>query len=222
MLWIANPPPLHSQRHHLREKGFLMSAAAKTNELFDILRAACARQFRFNPRRITASMRYVGKEGHGKDLVHVFRDAGTHSQIVLQSTFATLRITHGDKPHWSEAEQAHYQESDAEMDAKIAAKQAEVEFARSSPLYLAHRDELLTHYKNSPTYVVGGPNPREAAKALVENLLAVNDAQLLSFAEHMKSNDPEHLAHLLLAPCHFDLEAMLAAVSAEAGLPVLS
>ena len=84
-----------------------MSAAAKTNELFDLLRAACARQFRFNPRRITSSMRYVGKEGHGKDLVHVFRDAGTHSQIVLQGTFATLRITHGDKPHWSEAEQEH-------------------------------------------------------------------------------------------------------------------
>jgi hypothetical protein len=196
-----------------------MSAAAKTNELFDILRAACARQFRFNPRRITASMRYVGKEGHGKDLVHVFRDAGTHSQIVLQSTFATLRITHGDKPHWSEAEQAHYQESDAEMDAKIAAKQAEVEFARNSPLYLAHRDELLTHYKNSPTYVVGGLNPREAAKALVERLMQTNDAQLASFAEHMKSDDPEHLAHLLLAPCHFDLDAMRSAASGDPDSP---
>ena len=36
-------------------------------------------------------MGYVGPEGHGKDLVYIFRDAGTHSQIVLQSTFATLR-----------------------------------------------------------------------------------------------------------------------------------
>ncbi|HSG21857.1 MAG TPA: hypothetical protein VLA64_02745 [Azonexus sp.] len=196
-----------------------MSAAAKTNELFDLLRAACARQFRFNPRRITASMRYVGKEGHGKDLVHVFRDAGTHSQIVLQGTFATLRITHGDKPHWSDAEQEHYRESDAEMDAKIAAKQAEVEFTRNSPLYLTHRAELLSHYKNSPTYVVGGSNPREAAKALIEALAAANDAQLAAFAEHMKSNDAEHLAHLLLAPCHFDLEAILDTASGKADLP---
>ena len=196
-----------------------MSAAAKTNELFDILRAACARQFRFNPRRITASMRYVGKEGHGKDLVHVFRDAGTHSQIVLQGTFANLRITHGDKPHWSEAEQEHYRESDAEMDAKIAAKQAETEFTRSSPLYLAHRAELLSHYKNSPSYVVGGPNPRDAAKALIETLAAANDAQLAAFAEHMKSNDAEHLAHLLLAPCHFDLEAIRDAASGNADSP---
>ncbi len=196
-----------------------MSNAAKTNELFDLLRAACARQFRFNPRRITASIRYVGKEGHGKDLVHVFRDAGTHSQIVLQGTFATLRITHGDKPHWSETEQAHYRESDAEMDAKIAAKQAEVEFTRRSPLYLAHRAELLSHYKTSPTYVVGGANPRDAAKALIEALAAANDAQLASFAEHMQSNDPEHLAHLLLAPCHFDLEAIQETASGNAHLP---
>jgi hypothetical protein len=183
-----------------------MSAATKTNELFDLLRAACARQFRFNPRRITASMRYVGKEGHGKDLVHVFRDAGTHSQIVLQGTFATLRITHGDKPHWSEAEQEHYRESDADMDAKIAARQAEIEFTRHSPLYLTHRAELLSHYKNSPTYIVGGPNPREAARALIDRLLAANDEQLSAFAAHIKSNDPDHLAQLLLTPCHFDLE----------------
>ena len=196
-----------------------MSTTAKTDELFDLLRAACARQFDFNPRRITASMRYVGKEGHGKDLVQVFRDASTHSQIVLQGTFATLRITHGDKPHWSEAEQEHYRESDAEMDAKIAAKQAEVEFTRSTPLYLTHRAELLSHYKNSPTHVVGSANPRDAAKALIEALLAANDAQLASFASHMKTNDPEHLAHLLLAPCHVDLEAIRHTASGNADLP---
>ena len=196
-----------------------MSNAAKTNELFDLLRAACARQFLFNPRRITASMRYVGKEGHGKDLVHVFRDASTHSQIVLQGTFATLRITHGDKPHWSEAEQAHYQETDAEMDARIAAKKAEVEFTRNSPLYLTHRAELLTHYKNSPTYVAGGTNPREAAKALIETLAAANDAQLAAFAEHMKTGDPEQLAHLLVAPCHIDLEAIRSEASGDADFP---
>jgi len=164
-------------------------------------------------------MRYVGKEGHGKDLVHVFRDAGTHSQIVLQGTFAILRITQGDKPHWSEAEQAHYRESDAEMDARIAAKQAEVAFTRNSPLYLTHRDELLSHYKNSPTYVVGSANPREAAKVLIEALAAANDAQLAAFAAHMKVSDPEQLAHLLLAPCHLDLEAIRHAASDVADLP---
>ena len=196
-----------------------MSTAEKTNELFEVLRAACARQFRFNPRRITESMRYVGKEGHGKDLVHVFRDAGTHSQIVLESTYATLRITHGEKPHWSEAEQAHYRESDAEMDAKIAARQAALEFAHGSPLYLAHRAELLSHYKNSPTYVVGGPKPREAARALIDALAAANDAQLAAFAEHMKSTDPEHLAHLLLAPCHLDLEEIPDPAGGNADVP---
>ena len=92
---------------------------AKIEELFVILRAACARQFRFNPRRITAGMRYVGKEGHGKDMVHVFRDASTHSQIELDSTFATLREKHGEKPHWTEAEKAHYQNTDAEIDARL-------------------------------------------------------------------------------------------------------
>ena len=185
-----------------------MSTTAKTDELFDLLRAACARQFDFNPRRITASMRYVGKEGHGKDQVHVFRDASTHSQIVLRGNFADLRITQGDKPHWSEAEQEHYRESDAEMDAKIAAKQAEVEFTRGTVLYQTHRAALLSHYKNSPTYVVGGANPRDAAKELIETLAAAKDAQLADFAAHMKSNDPDHLAHLLLAPCHLDLDAI--------------
>lgn len=196
-----------------------MSTAAKTDALFDLLRAACARQFRFNPRRVTASIRYVGKEGHGKDLVHVFRDAGTHSQIVLQGTFATLRITHGDKPHWSEAEQAHYRESDAEIDARISAKQAEVEFTRNSPLYLAHRAKLLSHYKNSPTYVVGGSSPREAAKTLIEALAVAKDPKLAAFAEHMKSNDPEYLAQRLVAPCHFDLEAIRETASGKADLP---
>lgn len=196
-----------------------MSAASKTDERFDLLRAACARQFRFNPRRITASMRYVGKEGHGKDMVHVFRDAGTHSQIVLQGTFATLRITHGDKPHWSEAEQAHYRESDAEMDAKLAAKQAEVEFTRNSPLYLAHRDALLTHYKNSPTYQADGLNPREAARELISRLSAASDPLLTAYAEHMQSTDVEHLAVLLLAPCHFELEPKTGATAQNAQQP---
>ncbi len=54
------------------------------NQLFDTLRAACNRQFGFNPRRITAEMRYIGTEGHGKDLMHIFRAAGSHSQIALK------------------------------------------------------------------------------------------------------------------------------------------
>lgn len=182
-------------------------STAKTNELFDTLRAACARQFGFNPRRVTAGIRYVGKEGHGKDLVHIFRDAGTHSQIALKNTFATLRETHGDKPHWTEAEKAHYKNTDAEIDAEFAAKQAELDFTRNSPLYQDHRVHLLAHYKSSPGYQAGMPTPREAAKTLISSLAGANDARLASFSERMRSNDPEHLAHLLLAPCHFELEA---------------
>jgi len=181
---------------------------AKINELFDVLRAACSRQFGFNPRQITAGMRYVGTEGQAKDLVHVFRDAGTHSQVVLKGTFASLREKHGDKPHWSEAEKARYQQSDAEIDAEAAARQAEVEFTRHCALYQDHRQHLLSHYKAWPSYQAGGPNPREAARALISALAAANDARLMAFAEHMGSHDPEHLAHLLLAPCHLDLESL--------------
>lgn len=184
---------------------------AKINELFDTLRAACARQFAFNPRQITAGMRYAGTEGHGKDLVHVFRDAGTHSQIVLKNTFATLRETHGEKPHWCEAEKARYKKSDAEIDAEIAAKQAELDFTRNCPLYLDHRTQLLSHYKQWPGYQAGSANPREAARALLATLADAHDPRLAAFAEHMGSNDPEHLVHLLLAPCHLELEACVAA-----------
>lgn len=184
---------------------------AKINELFDTLRAACARQFGFNPRQVTAGMRYVGTEGHGKDLVHVFRDAGTHSQVALKNTFAALRETQGDKPHWSEAEKAHYQKSDAQIDAEIEARQAELDFTRNCSLYQDHREQLLSHYKDWPGYQAGGPNPREAARALIGALAVAQDSRLAAFAEHLGSNDPEHLAHLLLAPCHLELEARKAA-----------
>jgi len=181
-------------------------SAPKTNELFDTLRAACARQFGFNPRRITEGMRYVGKETIGKDIVHIFRDAGTHSQMVLKNTYVTLRETQGDKPHWSAAEKAHYKNTDAEIDAEIAAKQAEIAYTRTSPLYLSHRAHLLTHYKDSPSYQPGLPSTHAAAKALVISLTDTHDAQLASFVLHVQSNDTEHLAHLLLAACHLELE----------------
>jgi hypothetical protein len=181
---------------------------AKINELFDVLRAACSRQFGFNPRQITAGMRYVGTEGQAKDLVHVFRDAGTHSQVVLKGTFASLREKHGDKPHWSAAEKARYQQSDAEIDAEAAARQAEVEFTRHCALYQDHRQHLLSHYKAWPGYQAGGPNPREAARALISALAVAHDARLAVFAERMGTNDPEHLVHLLLAPCHLELETL--------------
>jgi len=212
MLWPASWPAMQAQRQGANERDSPVSPA-KINELFDLLRAACARQFRFNPRRISAGMRYVGTEGHGKDLVHVFRDAGTHSQIVLQSTSAILREKHGDNPHWTDAEKAHYQQTDAEIDAEIAAKQAELDFTRNSPLYREHRSQLLAHYKDWPGYQPGGPKPREAARLLITALAAANDASLAAFAEHMGSNDPEHLAHLLLSPCHLEIEASRAAAT---------
>ncbi len=184
---------------------------SKINELFDILRAACARQLGFNPRRIMASMRYVGTEGHGKDLIHVFRDAGTHSQMALKGTFVTLREKQGDKPHWTEAEKDHYKNTDAQIDAEIAAKQAELDYTRNCPLYRDHREHLLSHYKDWPGYQAGVPNPREAARTLIAALADAHDSRLAEFAERMRSNDPEHLAHLLLAPCHLELEAIKAA-----------
>jgi len=66
--------------------------------------------------------------------VHVFRDVGTHSQIALKNILATIREKQGDRPHWTEAEKAHYKSSDAEIDAEIAAKQAEIDFTRNSAL----------------------------------------------------------------------------------------
>lgn len=187
---------------------------AKINELFDTLRAACARQFGFNPRRVTtAGMRYVGTEGHGKDLVHVFRDAGSHSQIVLKNTVATLRETHGDKPHWSEAEQAHYRDTDAHIDAEIEAKRVALDFTRNCPLYQDHRQQLLSLYKEWPGYQAGGASPREAARMLIVALAEASDPRLAAFAEHMHSLDPEELAHRLLAPCHVELEESRLAAS---------
>ncbi len=180
---------------------------AKTDELFDVLRAACARQYGFNPRRITAGMRYVGKEGHGKDLVHVFRDVATHSQIVLKNTLATLREKQGDKPHWTEAEKAHYKSSNAEIDAELAAKQAELDFTRNCALYRDHREQLLSHYTDWPGFRPDGPHPGEAARALIQTLSAANDARLTEFIEHTHVHDLEQLAHLLLAPCHAEIEA---------------
>ncbi len=188
---------------------------SKINELFDTLKAACARQFLFNPRRITAGMRYVGKEGHGNDLVHLFRDAGTHSQIALKLNFATLREKHGDKPHWTEAEKAHYRNTDAEIDAEIEAKQAELDFTRNCALYQDHREQLLSHYKDWPGYQAGGATPREAARALLGALFDAQDPRLTAFAEYMHSNDLEHLAHLLLAPCHLELEERTAPASVD-------
>lgn len=181
--------------------------SAKTNELFDLLRAACARQFAFNPRRITASMRYVGKEGHGKEQVHVFRDAATHSQITLSSTFATLRQTHDEKAHWNDREKAHYKSSDAEIDAELAARQVRIDFTAQCRLYRDHREQLLSHFREWPGYLAGGSNPREASRLLVSTLSAANDERLAEFAAFIGSHDPEHLAHLLLAPCHQEIEA---------------
>jgi hypothetical protein len=150
-------------------------------------------------------MRYVGKEGHGNEQVHVFKDASTHSQIALKNTFATLRETHGEKSHWSEAEKAHYKNSNAEIDAEIAAKQAELDFTRTCALYQDHREQLLSHYKGWPGYQAGGQGPREVARALIVALADANDPRLAAFAERMRSHDPEYLAHQLLAPCHLEV-----------------
>ena len=179
---------------------------AKINALLDTLKAACSRQFRFNPRRVAAGMRYVGTEGHGANLVHVFRDSHTHSRIELKLTMATLREHHGEKAHWTEAEKTRYRHTDAEIDAEIAAKKAELEFTQSCALYQDHREQLLSRYKDWPTYQAGGPTAREAAKGLIGVLTDAHDPRLAVFAEHMRTNDPDELTHLLLAPCHIEIE----------------
>jgi hypothetical protein len=192
---------------------------SKINELFDTLRRACTRQFAFNPRRVTEGMRYVGKEGHGKDLVHIFRDVLSHSQIVLKDNFVSLRETHGDKAHWSDAEKARYQHSDAEIDAELRARQAELDYTRNCALYQDHRDELLSHYNDWPGFKAGGPTPGEAAKALIARLAEADDSRLAEFAEHVQSSDRAHLAHALLAPCHAELEGVRAAAKAAHAEP---
>jgi predicted glycosyl hydrolase (DUF1957 family) len=183
---------------------------AKINALLDTLKAACSRQFRFNPRRVAAGMRYMSSEGQGANLLHVFRDSHTHSQIELKGTMATLREHRGDdqhKPHWTEAEKARYRHTDAEIDAEIAAKKAELDYTRSCALYRDHREQLLSHYKDWPTYQAGGPTAREAARTLLSDLAAAHDPRLAEFAAHMHTDDAEALTHLLLAPCHLEIEA---------------
>ena len=180
---------------------------AKISALLDVLKAACSRQFRFNPRRVAAGMRYVKSEGTGATLLHVFRDSHTHSQIELKQTMATLREHHGEKPHWTEEEKARYRHTDAEIDAEIAAKQAALDFTRGCALYQDHREQLLAHYPGWPSYQAGGATARETARALIHALSAANDARLAAFAEHMHTQDLEALTHLLLAPCHLEVEA---------------
>jgi hypothetical protein len=180
---------------------------SKMNALMETLKLACSRQFRFNPRRVEADMRYKGTEGQGNSLVHVFKDIHTHSQIELKNTTITLREQHGETPHWDDAEKKRYCHSDAEIDAEIAAKQAELDFTRNSALYQDHREQLLSHYKDSPNYREGMPSARDAARALVSKLSETQDPRFSAFSAHMNSSDLDHLAHLLLAPCHLERAA---------------
>ena len=181
---------------------------AKMNALMDTLKLTCARQFRFNPRRIAADMRYKGTEGQGNNLVHVFKDVHTHSQIELNThSMATLREQHGETPHWDEAEKKRYCQTDAEIDAEIAAKQAQLEYTQTSALYRDHREQLLSHYKDSPHYQEGRPTAREAARALISALADAQDPRLSAFAAHMHTSDVDELSHLLLVPCHIERAA---------------
>lgn len=181
---------------------------AKMNAMMETLKLTCARQFRFNPRRVAADMRYKGTEGQGNHLVHVFKDVHTHSQIELNThSMATLREQHGVTPHWDEAEKMRYCHTDAEIDAEIAAKQAELDYTRTSALYQDHREQLLSHYKDSPNYQEGMPTAREAARALIGTLSAAQDARFTAFAAHLHTNDLDALSHLLLAPCHIERAA---------------
>ena len=184
---------------------------AKTAALFDVLKAACTRQFKFNPRRVDASMRYKGVEGTGNAMVHVFRDSHTHSQIELKGTMAILREQHADashKDHWSDAEKARYRHTDAEIDAEIAAKKAELNFIKASSLYQDHRAQLLAHYKDWPGYVAGKPTAKEAVRLLLGALSAAEDARFMAFSSTLKTTDLEALTHFLLAPCHLEIEAL--------------
>lgn len=181
--------------------------SAKISQLFEVMRAACVRQFGFNPRRIAADVRYVGTETHGKDLIHIFRTAGSHSQIALKGTYVSLREQQGEKPHWTESEKIHFKHTDAEIDAEIAARQAELEYTGNCSLYQDYREHLLSHYKEWPGYVARTVHPREAAKALVETLAGAGDIRLAEATRHLGTADPEHLAHLLLAACHLEIEA---------------
>ncbi len=185
-------------------------SAAKINQLVETMRAACVRQFGFNPRRVSAEVRYVGPESHGKDLIHIFRTIGNHSQIALKGTYVTLREQQGEKPHWTEAEKARFKHTDAEIDAEIAAKQAELDYTRHCALYQGTREHLLSHYKEWPGYLSGLVHPREAAKALIETLAGSNDARLAELTQHLGTTDHEHLVHLLLAACHLEIEAIAA------------
>jgi hypothetical protein len=183
---------------------------AKINALLESLKQSCIRQFRFNPRRIEADMRYKGTEGLGNNLVHVFKDIHTHSLIELKGSMATLREQYGESPHWNEAEIQRYCNTDAEIDAEIAEKQAELEFTRTSALYQDYREQLLSHYKDSPHYQEGRPSARDAAKALLSTLSEAQDPRLSLFSTRMKTNDLDQLSHLLLAPCHIERAAYAA------------
>ncbi|MFZ6798748.1 hypothetical protein [Undibacterium sp. Di24W] len=180
----------------------------KIAALMDTLILTCSRQFRFNPRRVASDMRYKGTQGEGKNLVHFFKDIHTHSQIDLDSrSMAMLREQHGDTPHWDDAEKKRYCQTDAEIDAEIAAKQIKLDAAKTSSLYQDHREHLLSHYKGSPNYQEGRPSARELARELITQLRAAQDTRLAEFATQMQTDDPDQLSYWLLAPCHIERSA---------------
>src|SRR5260221_8774205 len=57
----ARPPP--KDRH---------MNPAKINALLDVMKAACQRQFRFNPRRVAAGVRHMKNKSQRASLTHVF------------------------------------------------------------------------------------------------------------------------------------------------------
>ncbi len=180
----------------------------KIAALMETLILTCSRQFRFNPRRVSADMRYKGTQGEGKNLVHVFKDIHTHSQIDLDSrSMAILREQHGETPHWDDAEKKRYCQTDAEIDAELAAKQAQLALAKTSSLYQDHREHWLSLFKGSPHYQEGRPTAREAVSAQVEQLSEAKDPRLVEFATQMQTNDRDQLAHLLLALCNLERAA---------------
>lgn len=186
----------------------------KIAALMDTLVLTCSRQFRFNPRRVAADMRYKGTQGEGKHLVHVFKDIHTQSQIDLDSrSMAILREQHGETPHWDDAEKMRYCQTDAEMDAEAAAKQAKLEASKNSVLFQDYREHLLSHFKGSPQYQEGRASAKDVARELMRMLSEKNDVRLAAFALQMQTQDLDQLAHFLLAPCHLERAAWASAPS---------
>lgn len=171
------------------------------NALFEILITACATQFGFNPKQVSAGMRYLGAAPGGK---HLFRDSSTHSQILLKPSTGEAKLVKRScgESYWDDAELALYQKTDTELATDEQNEATRLKTLRESAFFLRHAEYLRSLFQGHPAYSATNPTPFDGAVALTKAALAAGDpdAATLATALAVSSHEAEKLGSWLLDP----------------------